>query len=70
MRELRDNVTGAMREPRRGRDVPADEDARRPPAQGRQLHHGHSRLEEEVCRPRTLSVRPTQKVWRNGHPGK
>ena len=38
--------------------------------QGRQLHHGHPRLQKEVRGPREVSVRLAEEVWRVRHSGK
>ena len=70
VRKLRHLSAGAVREPGGGGDVPADEDPRRRLAQGRQLHHGHPRLQEEIRGPRALSIRPAQEVRRVRNSGK
>ena len=59
MRELRDHVVGTMRESRRSGNFSANQNSRRNAAQRRQLHYGHSRLEEEVRGPRAFPVRST-----------
>lgn len=59
-----------MRKPQGGGAVPGDQDPRRGPAQGRQLHHGHPRLEEKVRGPRKVPVCPAEKVWRERLSGK
>ena len=49
-----------MRGPQRGGDLPPDPVYR---DQGRKLHPRHPRRQGEICRARTVSVRPPKKVW-------
>ena len=70
MRALRHRITWRVRKSRRSRNIFADQNPRRPPAQGCQLHYCHSRFAEGIRRPRALPICLAQEIWWNRSTGK